>query len=167
MTPKNHLLWLRAKPSNSQKAVAQKLEQTRKLMRGCRLVWSRLVDLGSIDPGSNPGSPIIPINRALLISLKSKCMFYSLDNNVSDPRPASPQKDLNRYWLANRHIQHVPDFAYLCFNGHFWRSNPFACVSGTYWLPYCSRAFRNKSNHSWEKIIFSAKSWAQFPWRLS
>ena len=25
--------------------------------RGCRLVWSRLVDLGSIDPGSNPGSP--------------------------------------------------------------------------------------------------------------
>jgi hypothetical protein len=24
---------------------------------GCRLVWSRLVDLGSIDPGSNPGSP--------------------------------------------------------------------------------------------------------------
>ena len=27
--------------------------------RGCRLVWSRLVDLGSIDPGSNPGSPIL------------------------------------------------------------------------------------------------------------
>jgi hypothetical protein len=26
--------------------------------RGCRLAWSRLVDLGSIDPGSNPGSPI-------------------------------------------------------------------------------------------------------------
>ena len=26
---------------------------------GCRLVWSRLVDLGSIDPGSNPGSPTI------------------------------------------------------------------------------------------------------------
>jgi hypothetical protein len=26
-------------------------------MRGCRLAWSRLVDLGSIDPGSNPGSP--------------------------------------------------------------------------------------------------------------
>ena len=25
--------------------------------RGCRLAWSRLVDLGSIDPGSNPGSP--------------------------------------------------------------------------------------------------------------
>ena len=24
---------------------------------GCRLAWSRLVDLGSIDPGSNPGSP--------------------------------------------------------------------------------------------------------------
>jgi hypothetical protein len=27
--------------------------------RGCRLAWSRLVDLGSIDPGSNPGSPIL------------------------------------------------------------------------------------------------------------
>jgi DNA-binding TFAR19-related protein (PDSD5 family) len=25
--------------------------------RGCRLVWSRLEDLGSLDPGSNPGSP--------------------------------------------------------------------------------------------------------------
>ena len=29
--------------------------------RGCRLAWSRLVDLGSIDPGSNPGSPTISI----------------------------------------------------------------------------------------------------------
>ena len=27
--------------------------------RGCRLAWSRLVDLGSIDPGSNPGSPTL------------------------------------------------------------------------------------------------------------
>jgi hypothetical protein len=27
------------------------------LCRGCRLAWSRLVDLGSIDPGPNPGSP--------------------------------------------------------------------------------------------------------------
>jgi hypothetical protein len=26
--------------------------------RGCRLVWSRLVASGAIDPGSNPGSPI-------------------------------------------------------------------------------------------------------------
>jgi hypothetical protein len=25
--------------------------------RGCRLAWSRLRDLGSRDPGSNPGSP--------------------------------------------------------------------------------------------------------------
>ena len=24
---------------------------------GCRLVWSRLVASGAIDPGSNPGSP--------------------------------------------------------------------------------------------------------------
>ena len=29
----------------------------KKVQRGCRLAWSRLVDLGSIDPGSNPGSP--------------------------------------------------------------------------------------------------------------
>ena len=28
--------------------------------RGCRLAWSRLVDLGSIDSGSNPGSPTTP-----------------------------------------------------------------------------------------------------------
>ena len=27
--------------------------------RGCRLVWSRLVASGAIDPGSNPGSPTI------------------------------------------------------------------------------------------------------------
>ena len=26
---------------------------------GCRLAWSRIVDLGSIDSGSNPGSPTI------------------------------------------------------------------------------------------------------------
>ena len=32
-------------------------------IRGCRLVWSRLVDLGSIDPGSNPGSPTIPSKK--------------------------------------------------------------------------------------------------------
>src|SRR3989304_8271803 len=30
--------------------------------RGCRLAWSRLVDLGSIDPGSNPGSPTSGVN---------------------------------------------------------------------------------------------------------
>ena len=30
-----------------------------KKSRGCRLAWSRLVDLGSIDPGPNPGSPTI------------------------------------------------------------------------------------------------------------
>jgi hypothetical protein len=28
------------------------------IARGCRLVWSRLVASGAIDPGSNPGSPI-------------------------------------------------------------------------------------------------------------
>jgi hypothetical protein len=30
---------------------------------GCRLAWSRLVDLGSIDSGSNPGSPTIPAKK--------------------------------------------------------------------------------------------------------
>ena len=29
-----------------------------KLGGGCRLAWSRLGDSGSLDPGSNPGSPI-------------------------------------------------------------------------------------------------------------
>jgi hypothetical protein len=33
--------------------------------RGCRLAWSRLVDLGSIDSGSNPGSPTIVLNLEL------------------------------------------------------------------------------------------------------
>ena len=32
---------------------------------GCRLAWSRLVDLGSIDSGSNPGSPTIDPNSEL------------------------------------------------------------------------------------------------------
>jgi hypothetical protein len=32
---------------------------------GCRLAWSRLVDLGSIDSGSNPGSPTIDPNSKL------------------------------------------------------------------------------------------------------
>ena len=33
-------------------------------MWGCRLAWSRLVDLGSIDSGSNPGSPTILVRGA-------------------------------------------------------------------------------------------------------
>jgi hypothetical protein len=37
--------------------------------RGCRLAWSRLVDLGSIDPGSNPGSPTIEQKSLCLYSL--------------------------------------------------------------------------------------------------
>jgi hypothetical protein len=36
---------------------------------GCRLAWSRLVDLGSIDPGSNPGSPILFIPLSVKLSL--------------------------------------------------------------------------------------------------
>ena len=36
---------------------------------GCRLAWSRLVDLGSIDSGSNPGSPTTRISLILAISV--------------------------------------------------------------------------------------------------
>ena len=38
------------------------LENLDSLKRGCRLVWSRLEDLGSLDPGSNPGSPTTDLN---------------------------------------------------------------------------------------------------------
>ncbi len=34
---------------------------------GSRLAWSRLVDLGSIDSGSNPGSPTTKSNFELEI----------------------------------------------------------------------------------------------------
>jgi hypothetical protein len=37
---------------------------------GCRLAWSRLVDLGSIDSGSNPGSPT-KFFRSKMQNLKS------------------------------------------------------------------------------------------------
>ena len=41
--------------------------------RGCRLAWSRLVDLGSIDSGSNPGSPttifLFSVNSRLFVEL--------------------------------------------------------------------------------------------------
>ncbi len=43
--------------------------------RGCRLVWSRLGDLGSLDPGSNPGDPTwhsMPVvNAWVLLNLDS------------------------------------------------------------------------------------------------
>jgi hypothetical protein len=38
--------------------------------RGCRLAWSRLVDLGSIDPGSNPGSPILSFKSVLNLAVQ-------------------------------------------------------------------------------------------------
>jgi hypothetical protein len=34
---------------------------------GCRLAWSRLVDLGSIDSGSNPGSPTNLVLKSIRI----------------------------------------------------------------------------------------------------
>ena len=39
--------------------------------RGCRLAWSRLVDLGSIDPGSNPGSPtkLLIVGESLFLAV--------------------------------------------------------------------------------------------------
>jgi hypothetical protein len=42
------------------------------LQRGCRLAWSRLVDLGSIDPGSNPGSPIQSVTENRSMAEKKK-----------------------------------------------------------------------------------------------
>ena len=41
-------------------------------LRGCRLAWSRLRDLGSRDPGSNPGSPTIL--SYLMRSFLRKCL---------------------------------------------------------------------------------------------
>ena len=43
--------------------------------RGCRLAWSRLVDLGSIDPGPNPGSPTTE-NRVELF-FRRMCVLFS------------------------------------------------------------------------------------------
>ena len=43
---------------------------------GCRLAWSRLVDLGSIDSGSNPGSPI----RTPLRLLCQGCLYLELES---------------------------------------------------------------------------------------
>jgi hypothetical protein len=34
-------------------------DKLRRRRWGCRLAWSRLGDLGSLDPGPNPGSPTI------------------------------------------------------------------------------------------------------------
>jgi hypothetical protein len=45
--------------------------------RGCRLVWSRLVDLGSIDPGSNPGSPIS--NFIMTANLKTELNLNEIE----------------------------------------------------------------------------------------
>jgi hypothetical protein len=50
--------------------------------RGCRLAWSRLVDLGSIDPGSNPGSPTTPIfilrgiRKTLLVTIMTLVLRF-------------------------------------------------------------------------------------------
>jgi hypothetical protein len=46
---------------------------------GCRLAWSRLVDLGSIDSGSNPGSPTIKF-------LKEACfeLILGLLNSITE-----------------------------------------------------------------------------------
>lgn len=38
-----------------------------KSVRGRGLAWSRLRDLGSRDPGSNPGDPTIPPARAQIM----------------------------------------------------------------------------------------------------
>ncbi len=52
--------------------------------RGCRLVWSRLVDLGSIDPGSNPGSPIFSKKPSDLDVLKTTKFRSSIRSLILD-----------------------------------------------------------------------------------
>ncbi len=55
--------------------------------RGCRLAWSRLVDLGSIDSGSNPGSPTIGpslfCKNKLFLSVFSCFLLFSTILRVS------------------------------------------------------------------------------------
>jgi hypothetical protein len=53
--------------------VPPKLSLNNQTVRGSRLAWSRLVDLGSIDSGSNPGSPTISIIESPSIIL---CKLY-------------------------------------------------------------------------------------------
>jgi hypothetical protein len=45
-----------------------KIVGVKRVCWGCRLVWSRLVASGAIDPGSNPGSPTS--------SLFGHCLFF-------------------------------------------------------------------------------------------
>jgi hypothetical protein len=42
---------------------------------GCRLAWSRLVDLGSIDSGSNPGSPTIIFLKGVYFDFIFICLL--------------------------------------------------------------------------------------------
>ena len=55
-----------------------KIEPASTAQRGCRLVWSRLVASGVIDPGSNPGSPINKIVRSSETSVMCKQGFLFL-----------------------------------------------------------------------------------------
>ena len=70
--------------------------------RGCRLAWSRLVDLGSIDPGSNPGNPTTPniisyafklpsekTSEGLLFCTNQTCGYLQHCNSVEEHRAIS------------------------------------------------------------------------------
>ena len=46
-----------SKQENPKSSISNEIKTESK--RGCRLAWFRLGDLGSLDPGSNPGSPTI------------------------------------------------------------------------------------------------------------
>ncbi len=74
-----------ADPINSGNSLVQ--EKT----RGCRLAWSRLVDLGSIDSGSNPGSPI----------------------QGSELFRVQVHRDLIQFWLDSLHGRILADFIFL------------------------------------------------------
>ena len=69
------------------------------VMWGLRLAWSRLVDLGSIDSGSNPGGPTTPVVHLNFFSFLNffRPLFLSLNNM---PRMRQPEK-LQRWNQAN------------------------------------------------------------------
>jgi hypothetical protein len=52
---------------------------------GSRLAWSRLVDLGSIDSGSNPGSPTINSFKTNIFDFfrkKQGCFLFRSDTDL-------------------------------------------------------------------------------------
>jgi hypothetical protein len=66
---------------------------------GLRLAWSRLVDLGSIDSGSNPGGPTIN-TFGLLFFVSSCCREPPIHNNNQRAVRAAAFLVLALVWVA-------------------------------------------------------------------